>query len=378
MISARLVLAALVGGQLAVAGAASVAEPVRAPATAPSTPPAPDRNPARLVPAGKAASTGQAPSLPEAGQAAAAGAVEPDAWAPSAIAEARARCAAVLKGLDVAVIAEEPIKEGDCGAAAPVRLVRLGKNPEVVLSPPATVTCDMVAQLDKWLRTDVQPLARKLLGAPVVKIETMSSYSCRNAYGRAKTKLSEHGRANALDIGGFQTANAEPTSVLASWGPTARETRARALAAAKAAEQKAAAEAVAAAAGKPAPATPPEHKEAVVEPATAPEWTLSIATQIKGMLGVPARLPGASDTDHGAALGLVPSSRLGGPKPNAQPAPAASPKSDPEQRRSQFLRQAHAAACKHFGTVLGPEANDAHKNHLHIDMADRQRSNFCE
>ena len=37
----------------------------------------------------------------------------------------------------------------------------------------------------------------------------MSSYSCRNAYGRAEGRLSEHGKVNALDIAGFVTARGQ-------------------------------------------------------------------------------------------------------------------------------------------------------------------------
>lgn len=32
-----------------------------------------------------------------------------------------------------------------------------------------------------------------------------------------------------------------------------------------------------------------------------------------------------------------------------------------------FLRQAHEAACSYFGTVLGPEYNEAHLDHFHFD-----------
>ncbi|MDX2317514.1 MAG: extensin family protein [Hyphomicrobiaceae bacterium] len=28
--------------------------------------------------------------------------------------------------------------------------------------------------------------------------------------------------------------------------------------------------------------------------------------------------------------------------------------------------------------MLGPEANDAHKNHFHLDMKPRRVANFCE
>ena len=43
-----------------------------------------------------------------------------------------------------------------------------------------------------------------------------------------------------------------------------------------------------------------------------------------------------------------------------------------------FLRRLHTGACGNFGTVLGPEANEAHRNHFHLDLAQRRRSAFCE
>lgn len=45
---------------------------------------------------------------------------------------------------------------------------------------------------------------------------------------------------------------------------------------------------------------------------------------------------------------------------------------------SRFLRQIHAGACTTFGTVLGPEANDAHRDHLHFDLKPRGRKVLCE
>jgi hypothetical protein len=40
----------------------------------------------------------------------------------------------------------------------------------------------------------------------------------------------------------------------------------------------------------------------------------------------------------------------------------------------KFLRLAH---CKVFSTVIGPEANDVHRTHLHLDLQDRKTS-VCE
>jgi hypothetical protein len=44
-----------------------------------------------------------------------------------------------------------------------------------------------------------------------------------------------------------------------------------------------------------------------------------------------------------------------------------------------FLRRLHESACKRFGTVLGPNYNAAHANHLHFDMAKSMKdgSAYC-
>ena len=47
-------------------------------------------------------------------------------------------------------------------------------------------------------------------------------------------------------------------------------------------------------------------------------------------------------------------------------------------QKSHFLRKVHESACGIFTTVLGPEANEAHRNHLHLDLAQRRSSAFCE
>ena len=114
-----------------------------------------------------------------------------------------------------------------------MKLISVGSSPQVALSPPPTVTCDMVATLARWLDRDVQPLARTHLGAPIVRIDVMSSYSCRNAYGRAHGRVSEHGKADAVDIGSFVTARGQAAMVVAEWGPTARQIAAQAAAASR-------------------------------------------------------------------------------------------------------------------------------------------------
>lgn len=51
---------------------------------------------------------------------------------------------------------------------------------------------------------------------------------------------------------------------------------------------------------------------------------------------------------------------------------------DAIQPAAQLLRRAHSGACPMFSTVLGPEANDAHRDHLHFDLKLRARKGLCE
>ncbi|MEL6748349.1 MAG: extensin family protein, partial [Pseudomonadota bacterium] len=77
---------------------------------------------------------------------------------------------------------------------------------------------------------------------------------------------------------------------------------------------------------------------------------------------------------------------LAGTKPDPRAIENASPrvKQLVEERRAgqrtakaTFLRDVYADACKIFGTVLSPDANEAHRNHFHVDLAKRRRSAYC-
>ncbi len=303
----------------------------------------------------------------------------PATWSQQEVEAAQAHCAIVLKGLDVVAVPEAPLREGtECGAPAPMRLMSVGRKSPVALSPPPTLTCDMVAAIAKWIEQDVQPLARKHLGAPIARVETMSSYSCRNAYGRAHGRVSEHGKANALDIGSFVTTRGTAALVIADWGPTAREIAAAAAAAKRAAEAKP---------GKtPPPPTAPAHAgkgrehntvAATKPPATAAATMAPLDLRPGLLVGVPGITVDVSRTQGSLpTMGLAPPSRLGGPKPPTDRgwAPVVSP-----DGKTDFLRAVHSSACKAFKTALGPEANNAHRNHFHIDLAERIRdTKVCE
>jgi hypothetical protein len=329
--------------------------------------------------------------------------VEASSWANSDIQIARARCSYLLRPIKAEVVVLDPIKKGPCGDPAPVKLVSVGASPKVTFDPPVTVNCDMVRSLHDWVTKDLQPLAKRILRSPIVEIETMSSYSCRNAYGRKNGRLSEHGRANAIDIRGFITAERKRTRLVAHWGPTRRDIEASRLAAERLknkrykslvnTEQKSGeqnATPVAEAVGQDT--TVSRRDQLATAAALAEPQTLLRPSFIDEMSSLAARGIG-SPRDDGLGttiLGVAPS-RLGGPALSSlgqeeKEAAASWPvtlvsemidASQADTPRARFLRAAHGTACKIFGTVLGPEANNAHRNHLHVDLAQRELGSYC-
>ncbi|GGD90207.1 hypothetical protein GCM10011515_07280 [Tsuneonella deserti] len=49
--------------------------------------------------------------------------------------------------------------------------------------------------------------------------------------------------------------------------------------------------------------------------------------------------------------------------------------SDGSRQEREFLRLVHQSACRRFGTVLGPDYNAAHKDHLHLEAG--APASFC-
>jgi hypothetical protein len=246
-------------------------------------PPLPDRNPARL-----GASVQPTPPPP--------GEVATIPWSDAEVATAKAKCAEVLSSIKLDYEPLAPIKQGLCGAPAPILLKSLGNDPKVEIDPPATVTCSLARGLSTWLSETVQRKAEALFSSPVVKLHNASSYVCRNRYGDAYKPLSEHALANALDIPEFVLASGERITVLDSWPRN--------------------------------PFTPP----------------LPLPNPVRV-----AAVGASAATGSGISI----------------------------DQKSEFLKQVHDNACQTFGTVLGPDANEAHKNHLHFDMKQR-RVRLCQ
>jgi peptidoglycan hydrolase-like protein with peptidoglycan-binding domain len=214
-------------------------------------------------------------------------------WTETEVAAAKDQCNEMIFSITLDYEPLPPLKEGLCGAPAPILLKSLGSEPKVVIDPPATVTCVLAKALGAWLNETVQPEAKALFNSPVVKLHA-ASYACRNRNGGADQPLSQHALANAIDISDFEFASGEQIAVVENW-PKANP------------------------------------------PLPSPN---------------PSRVP--SETFKVQRV------------------------SDSGGRERDFLKFVHDEACKTFGTVLGPNADEAHKSHFHVDMKQRRGGNFCQ
>ena len=97
---------------------------------------------------------------------------------------------------------------GECGATDVVRLaaVMMPDRRVVALDPPVTLRCGMAEAVSEFMRSNLAPTALAL-GAPLAAIATAASYDCRGRNRERDAKLSEHGRANALDISALKLAD---------------------------------------------------------------------------------------------------------------------------------------------------------------------------
>lgn len=80
--------------------------------------------------------------------------------------------------------------------------VRMKDGRLVTLEPAATLRCEMAAAVARWVREGVEP-AVATLGSPLDKVLVAASQQCRSRNRVAGAKISEHGRGNAIDTGGY-------------------------------------------------------------------------------------------------------------------------------------------------------------------------------
>ncbi len=93
------------------------------------------------------------------------------------------------------------------------------------IGSPLTLSCRTAVSLALWERHVVLPAAQRELGQPVQRLEHLGSLACRNVYGRAEGRRSQHASADAVDVAGFVFKDGRRVSVARHWSKDGAESR---------------------------------------------------------------------------------------------------------------------------------------------------------
>ncbi|MEY4641287.1 MAG: hypothetical protein RLZZ227_1281 [Pseudomonadota bacterium] len=170
-------------------------------------------------------------------------------------------CLGILASLPRNSLDYLPLEDYTPVESCPLSNVVRVKSTGLEFGASVTLSCPLLVRWLMFEQQALQPLALKHQGSPVTTVEHFGSFACRNVYGRATGRRSQHSTASAFDVAEFHFGNGDAANVLNDWG---------------------------------------------------------------------------AEDDHA---------------------------------NSAFLRAVHAEACKYFGTVLGPDYNQPHANHFHLDTS---------
>ncbi|RZN29023.1 extensin family protein [Bradyrhizobium sp. Leo121] len=183
--------------------------PAEAPAARPPEPPAAAEK-ARPADHGKAAD-----KAPPADHGKAADKASDDKAAEQAAPPQPSACRQALTE-EIAIAPSIPAIHGNggCGGDDLVRLeaIVLPDKRKVAVKPAAILRCTMATAIADWVRSDIAPLSGPL-GGTISELDNFDSFECRGRNRVPGAQLSEHGRANAIDVRAFKLANGRSISL---------------------------------------------------------------------------------------------------------------------------------------------------------------------
>ena len=128
------------------------------------------------------------------------------------------QCRALLAA---AGIAATPVPDYDAGPGCRVTGAVRVSNVGLPLDHSLVLTCPMAAALTVWSREVVRPAVRAGLHTGAAALTDFGSLNCRRIAGSAR--MSEHARANAIDITGVRLDRGPPLTIARDWSdPGAR------------------------------------------------------------------------------------------------------------------------------------------------------------
>jgi hypothetical protein len=131
---------------------------------------------------------------------------------PSLDAAEFASCLQDIRALGVKFEVEDPIDDGGgCDIPHPLKVTNLGSG--VAIGPETILNCRETRSLAKWVHEVLVPVGVAALGERPTRISQDSAYVCRKRYNDPSAKISEHARANAIDIAAFEFGDRDPVDV---------------------------------------------------------------------------------------------------------------------------------------------------------------------
>lgn len=124
-----------------------------------------------------------------------------------------AQCLALLDRAGIVATAVPAFDAGPgCPIVGAVRVRDLG----LPVDHDLVTTCPLAAAMTVWSRRIVIPAVRARLGVEATGLTDLGSLNCRRIAGTAR--MSEHARANAVDIAAVRIGRSPPLTVFADFG----------------------------------------------------------------------------------------------------------------------------------------------------------------
>lgn len=111
-------------------------------------------------------------------------------------------------------------KLGSCTVRQVRQVTAVGR---ASILPAAVMQKDFSVKIAQFERDVVQPAAQRHYGVPVTQIKHLSGFRCTNIAGTRN--LSEHSKANALDVSSFVFADGRSVNLTKGWRGSKREQR---------------------------------------------------------------------------------------------------------------------------------------------------------
>jgi hypothetical protein len=126
------------------------------------------------------------------------------------------RCLQALRQTGIEFRSLEDRPGGECPLVNVIQVSKAG----VSFNHNFTASCGLAAAWEIFRYNTLQSSAQRRFGQAVTRVEHVGTYACRNIYNRADGRLSEHARANAIDIAAFVLADGTRISVEKDWTNT--------------------------------------------------------------------------------------------------------------------------------------------------------------